>query len=107
GWRFDEKAQTVTLPNGSVVDLAGCTVQAALLRALSRMRHASKEQLVLSAWSTRDYHPLRHDKRLQVSIRALRDSIESEASRRTRVATPAEGYAIGGAERFVYVASPT
>src|SRR5262249_26829591 len=79
GWRWAEGALRVVLPGGRGVDLAARSVQAALLSALARARAASKEDLVRAAWRVGDYHPLRDDKRLQVAIRALRDTVEDDA----------------------------
>ena len=57
---------------------------------------ASKEELVLSVWEEHDYHPLRHDNRLQAAVRKLRRAIEDDPSTPRRVVTT-EGYALGGA----------
>jgi hypothetical protein len=106
GWRWEEGALRVVLPDGRGVDLVSRSVQAALLSALARAGAASKEELVRAAWGVREYHPLRDDKRLQVAIRALRETVEDDAREPRRVVTTASGYALGGHERFLFVRAP-
>jgi hypothetical protein len=59
---------------------------------------------VAEVWSERDYHPLRHDNRLQVAVRALRALVEDDPRRPARVLTTADGYALGGAARVLRAA---
>jgi len=86
----------VWLPGGERVELAPRPLLWRLLVVLSQRGRASKEELVLGAWDVREYHPLRHDNRLQVAMRKLRRAIEVDASRPERVVTTSDGYALVG-----------
>lgn len=102
GWGIDERASIVWLPDGSRVDFARQPVSWKILAALADGGgRATKEQLVAAVWSERDYHPLRHDNRLHVAVRALRARIEEDPARPSRVVTVDDGYAIGGVARRI------
>ena len=62
----------------------------------------SKEDLVLAAWDEQEYHPLRHDNRLRLAVRKLRQVLEVDASNPTRVLTTSDGYAFGGHVRLLH-----
>ncbi len=57
---------------------------------------ASKEALVLGAWDETEYHPIRHDARLQVAMRALREELEDDPGAPCHLLTTEAGYALGG-----------
>ncbi len=57
---------------------------------------ASKEELVREGWAQPDYHPLRDDNRLHVTIRKLRGLL-MDGQPPARILTRDEGYALGGA----------
>jgi hypothetical protein len=101
GWGLDTEAQQVWLPGGRTVDL---TTRGLLYRILlsiaNRDGRATKEEIVIAAWKQRDYHPIRDDKRLQVTVRKLRLLIEDDPSRPTRLVTTPEGYGFGATEPF-------
>lgn len=102
GWGVDEGSRAVWLPTGARVDLSRHVVPWRILCGLvERGGRATKEQLVQSAWSEREYHPLRHDNRLQAAIRTLRCQIEDDPSAPARVVTTDEGYALGPVARVV------
>jgi hypothetical protein len=102
GWGIDERRARVWLPDGRTVDLSRHPVQLGLLRCLAgRGGRAGKEDLVLAVWEVREYHPLRHDNRLQAAIHKLRQKIEDDPSAPARVVTESEGYALGGVVRRV------
>jgi DNA-binding response OmpR family regulator len=73
------KTRRAVLPNGREADLAQSDVGFRLLRALAESGGVvSKEDLVRKVWAVRDYHPLRDDKRLHVSILRLRERLLAE-----------------------------
>jgi len=91
----------VWLPRGRTVDLSTRPMLYRILLAIAdRGGHATKEQIIVAAWSQRDYHPIRDDKRLHVAIRKLRVLVEDDPSRARRLVTTAEGYAFGESEPF-------
>jgi hypothetical protein len=62
---------------------------------------ATKEELVLGGWGEKSYHPLKHDSRLQVAVRALRVELEDEPAIPTRIITTEDGYLLGGVVRVL------
>jgi hypothetical protein len=89
------KTKRAVLPNGRQADLAQSDVGFRLLRALAEARGiVSKEELVLKVWAVRDYHPLRDDKRLHVSILRLRERLVAEGGGEI-VVTADGGYELG------------
>ncbi|MFO0618546.1 MAG: helix-turn-helix domain-containing protein [Polyangiaceae bacterium] len=100
GWGVDEARSRVWLSDGASVDLSRHPVQWALLgRLAARGGAATKEELVVDVWRERDYHPLRHDNRLQAAVRKLRIQIEDDPANPTRFVTTPDGYALAGAAR--------
>ncbi|MEC7522683.1 MAG: helix-turn-helix domain-containing protein [Myxococcota bacterium] len=100
GWGLDERTQSVWLEDGRTIALASRSLLWRVLVALAdEGGEASKEHLVLAAWGEREYHPGRHDAKLHVSIRKLRQTIEDDASRPTRLLTLDDGYRLGGVVR--------
>ena len=102
GWGIDEPRASVWLEDGQEIALAKTPL---LLRVLVVLADhggaATKEALVMEAWGERDYHPLRHDARMQMAIRKLREKIEHDPSSPTRLLTTADGYALAGQVRRV------
>jgi hypothetical protein len=74
---------------------------AVLMTLLDAGGEASKEALVLGGWEEAEYHPIKHDARLQVAIRALREELEDDPSTPTRLLTTDAGYALGGTIRVL------
>lgn len=106
GWGVDQRTRTVWLPSGARVDFSRHRVSWKILGALvAAGGRASKEDLVAAVWDERDYHPLRHDNRLQVAVRALRALVEEDPKRPSRVLTTADGYALGGGARAIRAVS--
>lgn len=96
-WGLDAGTMEVWLPGGRRVDLSQRALLWRLLLVLAdKGGRATKEELVLGAWDVEEYHPLRHDNRLQVAMRKLRRAIEEDASRPARVVTTEDGYALAG-----------
>ena len=96
-WGMDAGQRAVWLPGNERVDLSGKPLLWRLLTVLAdHGGAATKEELVLEAWDVREYHPLRHDNRLQVAMRKLRRAIEIDPSRPERVVTTDDGYALAG-----------
>ena len=96
-WGMDAAQRGVWLPGNERVDLSSKPLLWRLLTVLAEHGGAAtKEQLVLEAWDVREYHPLRHDNRLQVAMRKLRRAIEIDPSRPERVVTTEDGYALAG-----------
>ena len=62
---------------------------------------ASKEHLCAVGWGVTDYHPLRDDNRLQVTVRKLRGLIEQNPAEPRLLATAADGYALGDSLRII------
>ena len=60
-----------------------------------------KEDLVLRVWSVPEYHPLRDDKRLQVTIRRLRERLSAAGGAESLVVTESGGYRLACAARLV------
>lgn len=105
GWGLDTLRSIVWLPDGRTIRLAKKPLLVRVLATL--LRHggeASKETLIQEAWEDPSYHPIRHDPKLHVSIRALRKAIEDDPSQPTRLRTTDGGYALGGVTRRVYAA---
>jgi DNA-binding winged helix-turn-helix (wHTH) protein len=66
-----------------------------LLAALAeRGGSATKEDLVREVWNEREYHPLRHDPKLQTAVRKLRVLVERDAAAPEIVLTWEEGYGL-------------
>jgi tetratricopeptide (TPR) repeat protein len=99
-WGLDALRSSVWLPDGRTVSLARKPL---LFRVLTTLADhggaASKETLINEAWDEREYHPIRHDPKLHVSIRALRKAIEDDPSQPARLLTTEEGYTLGGVVR--------
>jgi hypothetical protein len=99
GWGIDGARRAVWLPDGRWVDLTAAPLGVKLLEALAdHGGAASKELLTITVWGEREYHPLRHDKRLQVAVLRLRRLIETEPRRPARLVTTEDGYTLGAAE---------
>lgn len=96
GWGIDESTRQVWLPEGTRIDLSTQNVLWRLLHVLVTRSSATKEELTLSVWNEPDYHPLRHDNRLQATIRKLRRLIEPDPSTPVRILTTPDGYAVQG-----------
>src|SRR5262249_6965875 len=105
GWGLDEERGEVWLPAGRTVDLRPTPLLLRLLSALADAGGmASKEDLVITAWGEREYHPLRHDNRLQVAVRKLRRLVEDRPAAPARLLTTSDGYALG--DGFARIARP-
>ena len=100
GWGIDDRTFAVWLPDGRAIDLGGRTLAYKILAAIADLRGAAtKEQLVLAAWEEREYHPQRHDGRLHVAIRKLRELIEEDVAAPRRLLTTDTGYRLAGPVR--------
>ena len=96
-WGVDGVTQEVWLPGGRRIGLGQKALLWRLLMAMAEHGGAaSKEEMVLRAWEVAEYHPLRHDNRLQVAMRKLRRTVEDDPSCPTRVLTTPDGYELGG-----------
>ncbi|MRG93744.1 hypothetical protein [Polyangium spumosum] len=106
GWGLDLGARKAWLPRGRVVDLSTRPMLCRLLLAIAeRGGRATKEEIVLFVWSSRDYHPMRDDKRLHVAVRKVRLLVEDDPSHPRRLVTTEDGYAFGEAEPFRLLAA--
>ena len=100
GWGLDDRTQTVWLSEGRKIDLSKKPLLWRVLATLAdRGGQATKEDLVLTAWGEREYHPARHDSRLHVSARKIRELIEDEPAAPRRLLTTDDGYRLGGTVR--------
>lgn len=106
GWGVDERTSTVWLPDGTTISLARRAQLYKLLLALVSEREPTKEDLVQAVWHEREYHPLRHDNRLQAAIRQLRHVIEDDPKAPKRVVTWEDGYAVGETEPATWLRTP-
>jgi hypothetical protein len=102
-WVLDHGARTLTRGALPVVDLAPTPLLWAVLTQLIAAEELDKETLVRSAWGVDDYHPLRDDNRLQVTMRKLRGLIELDPSAPRCVKTTSTGYAFASDLRVVHV----
>jgi DNA-binding winged helix-turn-helix (wHTH) protein len=82
------------------IDLVPHPTPHRLLAALLARGEADKESLVVSVWGERDYHPLRHDNRLQATMHKLRRLLGDEGAVARRVRTTEGGYALVGRVRI-------
>jgi len=102
GWGLDVSRRRVWLPTGEWLDLTRRGLLARLLLALARHGgSASKEELVEAVWDEPEYHPLRHDTRLQVTVHKCRELLEQDAGAPRLLVTTATGYALTGPFRLV------
>jgi len=102
GWGMDEPATAVWLPDGRRVQFSTDALPWRILATIADHEGSvSKEDLVLAAWDEQEYHPLRHDNRLRLAVRKLRQVLEDDASNPTRVLTTSDGYAFGGHVRLL------
>lgn len=87
--------------DGVFVSLRDRPLLWAILEALWRggASGVSKEQLVLGVWDETEYHPLRHDNRMQAAVRKLRRSVEPDPADPVFVLTTPDGYRLGGRVR--------
>lgn len=99
GWGLDMPRKRVWLPDGRHIDLGRHPVLWRLLSFLAEHGAGSKEALAKSVWGESEYHPLRHDNRLQAAVRKLRRAIEDDPSNPTRVVTSEDGYELVGPVR--------
>lgn len=105
-WILAEDEHRVWLPGDRSQSLSERHQLWALLVALFEGGGAAKkEDLVRQVWGEREYHPLRHDNRLHVAIRKLRNLIEDDPARPCRVVTTLVGYALAGDVRYATLRS--
>ncbi len=101
GWGLDRRHKHVWLEDGRVFDLSKRALAWRILEFLVGAEgEASKEALVLGVWEERGYHPGRHDPRLHMSVRKLREVIEDDPSSPTRLVTLEDGYGLAGVVRI-------
>jgi tetratricopeptide (TPR) repeat protein len=101
GWGLDRRQKHVWLPDGRVVDLSSKALAWRILEYLISVGGgATKEALVIGVWEERGYHPGRHDPRLHMSMRKLREAIEDDPSSPTRLVTLEDGYGLSGVVRI-------
>ncbi|MBW2464899.1 MAG: winged helix-turn-helix domain-containing protein, partial [Deltaproteobacteria bacterium] len=104
GWGLDAGQSAVWLPDGRVVQLHKKPLLWRVLASLAdHAGEATKEQLINEAWGEDEYHPIRHDPKLHVSIRSLRKVLEDDPSTPSRLLTTDDGYRLGGVVRRVVV----
>ncbi len=107
GWGIDLNQTRVWTANGKWIDFGRRPQHLEVLQVLCQLGGgASKEQLLTQAWHESEYHPLRHDTRLQVAVRKLRELIEDDPSRPVRLQTTAEGYKLMGPVRVLGMLPP-
>jgi hypothetical protein len=92
---LSERTREVVLPNGGRASLAKSEMCFAVLRELVRAGDVvTKEALAARVWEVREYHPLRDDKRLQMTVGRLRARL-AEAGAGELVLTVQNGYRLG------------
>jgi hypothetical protein len=101
GWGVDLTQKRVWLPSGEWIDLSRRGLHLRLLTMLARHGGAaSKEAIVREVWDEREYHPLRHDSRLQVTVHKLRDLLEDDPKVPERLLTTPGGYGLSAPFRL-------
>jgi hypothetical protein len=104
GWGLDTVRHNAWLPDGSAVDFTKRALHWRLLSTLAAHGgRVTKERLVLDVWDETEYHPLKHDARLQVAIRKLRELLEDDPGAPERIVTVEDGYALTGPIRLARV----
>ncbi len=99
-WGIDEATRRVWLPDARWVEFGRRALHWDLLLCLADAGGAAtKEHLVHGVWKECEYHPLKHDARLQVAVRKVRELIEENPSAPERVVTTDDGYAFAGIVR--------
>ncbi len=103
GWGLDPRTQSVWFPSGARVALADRPILWRVLEVLAeRGGQATKEDLACAVWNERAYHPLKHDNRLRLAVRKLRQALEPGTDGPPCVLTLEDGYALApGARRLV------
>jgi hypothetical protein len=100
-WGFDETSQTIWLPDGRTVDLSSKPVLSRLVQEMLERMTATKEELFKSVWNQATYHPSRHDPRVHMSIRKVREAVEEDPGNPLRIVTTDDGYRVQGIVRRV------
>lgn len=98
-WGLDLDHHEVWLTSGAVVELQRKPLLWRLLRVLAEHGTATKEDLILKVWDERAYHPGRHDPRVHMTIRKIRELVEDDPSHPKRIRTVESGYAVGATVR--------
>ncbi|MBL8950009.1 MAG: winged helix-turn-helix domain-containing protein, partial [Myxococcaceae bacterium] len=101
GWGIDAGTKSVWLPGRRVEFESRPLLFSVLEQLVKHGGAASKEVLVIAVWAEREYHSGRHDPRLQMTMRKLREAIEDDASAPARILTTADGYALAGPLRVL------
>ena len=105
-WGLHMDEQRVWTQRGQSYELARTALLWRILETLAQHDgYASKEMLIEQAWGESAYHPLRHDSKLHVSIRKLRNAIDDED--RTMLVTEEDGYRLGGTVRILRRRTPS
>jgi hypothetical protein len=100
GWGLDEATGHVWLEDGTTIKLGDRGLPWRILVALvDNGGSATNEHLVTEAWMESDYHPMRHDGKVRVAVRKLREFLGDTDSEPTRIATEASGYSLLGEVR--------
>lgn len=95
GWGVDLAAKEVWLGDGRRIALRSrAQLWKLLLSLVEAGGSAGKEALVQAVWEESEYHPLRHDNRLQAAVRQLRRLVEDDPEHPARLVTSPEGYAL-------------
>ena len=97
----DHRSHTVFRAGASPVAMGTTPLLWKVLVAILEEGGASKEHLCAVGWGVTDYHPLRDDNRLQVTVRKLRGLIEQNPAEPRLLATTADGYALGDSLRII------
>ncbi len=101
-WIIDRTRTAVWLGDGGEISFADHAVAWSVLAALVDGGGAcTKEDLVRAAWQEAEYNPLRHDNRLRLAVRKLRQRLDTKPSQPKRVVTTTEGYALGAGTWYI------
>jgi hypothetical protein len=99
-WGLDDYRQEIWAKEGRRIELSQSPLLWRILEVMAdHGGHASKEQLVIEVWNEREYHPLKHDNRLRLAVRKLRQDVEVNPARPSRILTTEDGYALAGLVR--------
>ena len=102
-WLLDHRERVLHRPEQAPVELAATPLLWTVLTHLASAGELDKEALLRVAWGVEDYHPLRDDNRLQVTMRKLRGLVELDPAAPRVLRTTSAGYGFASDLRVVHI----
>lgn len=94
-WILDLHAKRIVSPEGEVLSLSRQTIGLQILTVVAASQYTvSKEMLATEVWDLSDYHPIRDDNRLHVSINRLRKVMQRLEGASDLFCTLTDGYSL-------------